>query len=84
VSTPARSRESLDEFVHTWLDELENVRKPIESGLMLIELGLDSLDVVELSRSLRAAGIAVDPAEIDAYATLTETMALIYERAQID
>ncbi|MGA6161806.1 phosphopantetheine-binding protein [Amycolatopsis magusensis] len=78
----ARSRQSIDEFVQSWLRTVDSVRHPVEADSMLIEIGLDSLDVVELSRSLRQAGINVRPTDIDSYDTLTETITKIHELAQ--
>jgi acyl carrier protein len=80
MSSPSLA--SIEEFVRTWLRTLDTVSEHAPDDLMLIDLGLDSLDVVELSRSLRQAGIQVKATDLDSYDTLAETIVKIHGLAQ--
>ncbi|WP_410586754.1 acyl carrier protein [Amycolatopsis sp. lyj-23] len=80
MSSPSLA--SIEEFVRTWLRTLDTVSEQAPDDLMLVDIGLDSLDVVELSRSLRQAGIQVKPTDLDSYDTLAETIVKIHQLAQ--
>jgi acyl carrier protein len=75
-----RTRESIEELVDAWLRELE-VEGPVDPEALLLDLGVDSLSVVDFSQMLRRElGVEIRAAEFDLYATVSEMVAEICER----
>ncbi|MGW1810656.1 acyl carrier protein [Streptomyces sp. NPDC002078] len=75
-----RTRENIEELVDAWLRELE-VEEPVDPEALLLDLGVDSLSVVDFSQMLRRElGVEIRAAEFDLYATVSEMVAEICER----
>lgn len=73
--------EGLADTVRAWIQNVVGVGVSTEGGLTLEEIGLDSLSLVDLSRMLRRAGVDIEPAELDYYATVDEVVALVVRKS---
>ncbi|OKI02257.1 hypothetical protein A6A06_14460 [Streptomyces sp. CB02923] len=74
------TREKIEELVGAWLRELE-VEGPVDSEALLLDLGVDSLSVVDFSQLLRRElGVEIKAAEFDLYATVSETVTKVCEQ----
>jgi acyl carrier protein len=74
------TRERIEELVDAWLRELE-VEGPVDPEALLLDLGVDSLSVVDFSQMLRRElGVEIRAAEFDLYATVSEMVSEVCER----
>jgi acyl carrier protein len=78
----AHDRNSVQAFVY---EEIEAIGADVEAfspDATLEKLGLDSLDVVELSQSVtKKLGITVGPADFADAETISDVLAVIHKRA---
>ncbi|MET8040508.1 acyl carrier protein [Micromonospora sp. NPDC005215] len=76
------SQVEIEEFVREQVEAMGADAAGISTGATLEEMGLDSLDVVELSQGVRKElGIQVRPNDFAEVKSLADALQVIYERA---
>jgi acyl carrier protein len=81
----AHDRKSIEEFVIEQVEATGAGREQISGSATLEALGLDSLDVVELSQGVKKQmGIAVNPKDFVEAVTISDAVAVICARAGIE
>lgn len=84
VNVSATSRESITEFVLEQVEAVGAVPEEMSLTATFDDLGLDSLDVVEISQRVKKElGIPVGPKDFAEAETLSDAVAVICHRAGI-
>ncbi len=85
ISTINHTRTSIEQFVYSRLIDMGVDAAAITPATKIIDLGLDSLDVVELSQSVKKnLMIPVSPRDFEKAATIDEAVTLIAQKAGIE
>lgn len=83
MTQAAHSRESIEQYLGDWVVK-EGLSDDIEPGRSLMDIGFDSLSIVDLARSLkRDLGITVPPTKLLETATVADTAEVIANHAAI-
>ena len=85
ITTINNTRASIEEFVRSQLVDMGVDAVAITAHATLIDLGLDSLDVVELSQGIKKQlMIPMTPRDFENVATIADAVTLIAQKAGIE